>query len=283
MAASFSSASSDDLRRGDREEAEREDGDGDEDDDADRLGNPVDRVVGHPPEDLAAEADRLDDHREAGREQDDVGGGTGGVGRAGNRDPGVGAPQGGGVVDAVAGHRDDVPGLLERLDDPVLVLGHDLREAVGGLDPSPPAGRRSAASAPAVEDPVSEADLACDLPGDLDPVAGDHLDASPSAPASASVAARVVPGRVVQRQHAEQPPVLAVAVAASDGERTEAARRRTRRPPLPSHFRLFRPPASAAIACGAPLATSNIDPSPPRTRASARLRSGSNGPNSTVL
>ena len=51
-----------------------------------------------------------------------------------HRDPDVGALERGSVVDAVAGHRDDVALLLERLDEPHLVLGRDARDDADVLD-----------------------------------------------------------------------------------------------------------------------------------------------------
>ena len=40
----------------------------------------------------------------------------------------------GGVVDAIAGHADDVTAFLQDVDDVELVLGEDLGEAIGLLD-----------------------------------------------------------------------------------------------------------------------------------------------------
>ena len=116
---------------GDGEEVEHHDRQGDEQQHPDGLGDAVGGVAGHPGEDLPGQPDRVDDHRQPGGQQYDVGGGPGGVGGAGDGDAGVGLLECGSIVDPVAGHPDDVPAGLQRPHDPVLVLGKDLGEAVG--------------------------------------------------------------------------------------------------------------------------------------------------------
>ena len=65
---------------------------------------------------------------------DERGGGACRIGGAGDGHADVGLLERGGVVDAVAGHGHAVAGVLQGLDDAVLVFGEDLGEAVGGLD-----------------------------------------------------------------------------------------------------------------------------------------------------
>jgi hypothetical protein len=85
-----------------------------------------------------------------------------------------------GVVHAVAGHADDVAGLLQHIDDVELVLREDLGEAVRLLD-----RRRKGrglmtlgiAEAAGVEDVRSHPQLLGGFPGDGDRIAGHHLDA----------------------------------------------------------------------------------------------------------
>ena len=81
-------------------------------------------------EDLAALVDGGDDGGEARGGEDDVRGCLGGVRGARHRDPDVGPLERGGVVDPVPGHADQVPSVLQALDDPVLVLGEDGGEAI---------------------------------------------------------------------------------------------------------------------------------------------------------
>ncbi len=101
-----------DHDRGDGKEVEDQDRERHEQQHPQRLGDAVDRVAVHSLEDLAALFDRVDDHRQAGRRQHDVGGGACGVGGARDRDAAVGFFQRGRVVDPVAGHADDVAALL---------------------------------------------------------------------------------------------------------------------------------------------------------------------------
>ena len=72
---------------------------------------------------------------EARRREHQVGGRPGGIGGAADRDPQIGLFEGRRVVDAVTGHTDDVPLVLEGPDDFEFVLGVDLRESVGLLGP----------------------------------------------------------------------------------------------------------------------------------------------------
>ena len=58
--------------------------------------------------------------------EDDVGGSLGGVGGAGDGNADLGLGEGGGVINAVAGHADDLALRLEDTNHLVLVLGHDL-------------------------------------------------------------------------------------------------------------------------------------------------------------
>ena len=102
--------------------------------DVDGQRHAVDRVAGDPAEDAPRLVDRAVDHRQPGRGQDQRRGAAGGVGGAGHGGAAVGLLQGRRVVDAVAGHRDQVAARLQRLDDGVLVLGEDAGEAVGLLD-----------------------------------------------------------------------------------------------------------------------------------------------------
>ena len=162
-----------------------------------------------------------------GGHQHDRRGGAGGVGRARDGDPAVGLLQRGGVVDAVAGHPDDVPLFLEDVDDVELVLGEDLGEAVGVLDRR---GHRfglvtlCVAETAGVEDVGAQPQLLGGLLGDRERVAGDHLHLHPKLPGGGEGRLRVLARRVKQRQHADQLP-RAVSVGAGDAQGSKAARR----------------------------------------------------------
>ena len=146
----------------------------------------------------------------------------------GDGDAAVGLLQRGGVVDAVAGHADDVAALLEDVDDVELVLGEDLGEAVGVLDgrrlpprslrastsPRPEASRMLVPSPSFVA--VSWA-IASASPVTI-------LTCTPSSPGGGDGRLGVFARRVKQGQHPEQLPV-AVAVGAGHPQRPKAARR----------------------------------------------------------
>ena len=76
----------------------------------------------------------VDDAAQAAADQGDVGGGDGDVGAGADGDAEVGLGQGGGVVDAVADHRDHVPVGLEGGDAVGLVGGQDLGDDVVDAD-----------------------------------------------------------------------------------------------------------------------------------------------------
>ena len=105
--------------------------DAEEGDHLHRDADAVDDVRLEALEDAARLHDGGEDGREALAREDDVGGGLRGVGGAGDGDADLRLGEGGRVVDAVAGHADDLAHALEDGDDLVLVLGHHLREAVG--------------------------------------------------------------------------------------------------------------------------------------------------------
>ena len=136
-----------------------------------QLGDVVGEVVGQEATDVRtsgpAELDRGHDRLETVVEQHDVGRLAGDLGaRGSHRDADVGRAQGGSVVDAVAGHRHDVPARLQGDGDPELVLRRDAGDdgAVDGrAAPRAPrrrrAGRRpSGPCRPAGISPTSRAD-----------------------------------------------------------------------------------------------------------------------------
>ena len=133
--------------------------------------------------------------------------------------------QGGGVVDPVAGHPDDVAALLQYVDDVVFVLGEDLGETVCGLDGF---GYRRRfvllriAQGCGVEDVGAQADFGGGFLRDGQGVAGHHLDGDAHRRGGGDGRCRVVAGRVEQRQHADELPV-AVPVGAGHAQRPEAA------------------------------------------------------------
>ena len=95
----------------------------------------VDQVLADVVEDAAAFLDRLHDAGEIVVGQHHVGGLLRDVGAGdAHGDADIGGLERGRVVDAVAGHGDDVALALERADDPQLVLGIDAGEHAHLLD-----------------------------------------------------------------------------------------------------------------------------------------------------
>ncbi len=153
-----------------------------------------------------------------GRGQHEVGGGARRVGRAADGDADVGLFQRRRIVDAVAGHADDVAGALEDLDDLELVLGEDAGEAVRGDDAR---GVRIGAS---FGEGVrrhhylsAEAQFSGGLRGDRLVVAGHHLDVDAHRARRGDRLGAVVARGVEERQEAEKPPV-SWRFSASDAE-----------------------------------------------------------------
>ena len=105
-----------------------------EEEHAQRFGDAIDRIAVHPLENAAAFLDRVDDHREAGRQQHDGRRRTSRIRRAGNGDAAVRFLQRRSVVHAVAGHADDVAALLQNFHNVEFVFRKYLSEAVRFFD-----------------------------------------------------------------------------------------------------------------------------------------------------
>ena len=190
---SSSSDSDDDHRRRQRREVEEDARQHDDEHDVDGQSDAIERVALDAPEDAPRLVDRAVDDRESRRGEDQRRGAARGVGRAGDGDAAIGLLQRRRVVDAVAGHGDDMTALLQRLDDRIFVLGEDAGEAVGALDRLGDVGRQIVRIEVLREhvggrdDIVAEAELARRLLGDRRVVAGHHLDAQALGAAAAIV------------------------------------------------------------------------------------------------
>ncbi len=116
----------------------------------------------------------------------------------------VGRPEGGGVVDAVAGHGDDVAGLLQRPHQLDLVLGGD-----PGEDPDVPDSLRQFVLGHRVEvgagdDVAADAELAGDRGGGLTVVPSDHFYRDPGAAAECDGVLDLRSGRIGDADEAEE-------------------------------------------------------------------------------
>ena len=181
----------------------------------------------------AALLDGGDDGGEVVVEQHEVGGLAGDVGAgAAHRDADVGRVQGRAVVDAVAGHGDDVAPGLQRVGDAQLVLGLDPGDddAVAveqGTEQLLVAGRslpsstiRSGPSSP------TSAAIARAVAG---MVAGDHGDPDAGPAARGDGVRRAGTGRVLEPEQAEQLEFVLGVVGCGVG-RDRRGRSRSRRP-----------------------------------------------------
>ena len=180
----------------------------------------------------------LDDDRQPGAQEHDVGGGSSGIGSAGDRDSRVGLFQGGRVVHSVAGHAHHVASILQDFHDMVLVLGIDLGEAIGRFD-----GIRKLASfmvfrfleKAGVEDVGAEPHLLGDFLADGYLIARDHLHPNSHLFGRIEGRLRVFSRRVIERENGQE---LPLALRRRSGRRPKPDRpvRQTRSPPGP-HWR----------------------------------------------
>ena len=99
-----------------------------------RHGHAIVDIAFDPLEDLARDADRVDDRGEARRSQDKGGCAPGGVGGAADGDAAIRLLESGRIVHAVARHPDDVAARLQCFHDLVFVLRKYPAEAVGAFD-----------------------------------------------------------------------------------------------------------------------------------------------------
>jgi len=102
-----------------------------------RFGNTVDGIAIHPLKDAAALLDRVDDHRQTGRQKHNGCRRTRRVGCTGHGDATVRFLQRGRVIHTVARHADDVVTLLQDIHDVKLMFGKHLGKTVrflNGLD-----------------------------------------------------------------------------------------------------------------------------------------------------
>ena len=126
--------------------------------------------------DLPALLDREDDRGEVVVREDHATGVLRDVGSAPHRDADVGGLDGGRVVDAVAGHRDDVALLLQRVGQQHLVLRCDPPDHADVVDPGQPFGFRQRREVGAENGLTGDPELLGDRGTGRDVVAGHHPD-----------------------------------------------------------------------------------------------------------
>ena len=166
-----------------------------------------------------------------------------------DRDAGVGRVHRRRVVDAVAEEADDVPGLLERQDDPLLLIGIDLRERSRCARPSPERFVVELVELRAGQHAIRRADRPparrAARPGWLSPVM--ILTATPSPARSASASRRAGLGGSRNDEEALERQVALVVARVARLRRQRAGRDRQRRAGRP---RSRREPFARARAGG---------------------------------
>ena len=123
-----------DHHRGDRIEVKHQDRQRHEQQHTQCFGDAVNGVAVHPLENFPTLLDGINNHRQAGRQQDDGRCRARRVCRAGNGDAAVSFFQRGGVIHPVAGHADNVAALLKDIHNVEFVFGENLGETVGFFD-----------------------------------------------------------------------------------------------------------------------------------------------------
>ena len=169
-------------------------------------GQQVEQILADVVVDAAAFLDRLDDAGEVVVGQHHVGGLLGDVGAGdAHGDADVGGLERGRVVDAVAGHGDDMALALQRADDAQLVFGIDAGEHAHVLDDGIELGVVHGAQLGAGDDPragLEDVQFARDRLGRRGVVAGDHDGADVRAAAQRATASFTSGARRVD--HADQ-------------------------------------------------------------------------------
>ena len=126
------------------------------------------------PVDVAAEVDRAHERGEVVVGEHDLAGLLRDLGAASHGDADVGLLERGGIVHGVAGHRDDLAGLLHESGEADLVLGRDPAEHVQLRESFDHLGVGQALQIGAGDEPGPELELIRDRPRGDGVVAGDH-------------------------------------------------------------------------------------------------------------
>jgi hypothetical protein len=151
------------------------------DDDSDGDGTGVDGIVPHTLENDSGSSDSVNDGRETGLGQDNVGGTSSSVGGTLDGDTDVGTRKSGGVVGTVTSHGAQVSEGLDTLDNLKLVLGEDTGETVGVHDHLVQVGVLASGDGSVLQNlggvhVVTETESTTGLLGNSELVTGNHLD-----------------------------------------------------------------------------------------------------------
>ena len=247
-------------------------------------GHTVDRVAGNAAEDAPRLINRIVNDRQTWCCQNQRRGTSSRISRAGDSRSAVGLLQRRRVIDAVAGHRYQVPTVLQRLDDGIFMLREHTRKPVR-LDDRIRDGLRYMIRIHVLgkglgcrNDLVAQSELAGRFPSNSGIVAGDHLDRHALGSHAFDGLLGIVAWWVEHRQDAQQRP-------RSCPRPLIAPRRAPRYPRDPKSATeastLSATPLSAlaraTMACGAPLATVTVLPDASVAVAWVRFDTGSKG------
>lgn len=155
--------------------------DGETDDDSDGNGTSVDGVVSHSLENDSRSVDGVDNGRQSGFSQDDIGGTSSGIGSTLDGDTDVGTRQSGSIVGTVTSHGTQVTETLNSLDNLEFVLGEDTSESIGVHDHLVQVGVLSTGDGSLFQDlggvhVVTETQSSTSLLGNSELITGNHLD-----------------------------------------------------------------------------------------------------------
>ncbi|GKT51544.1 uncharacterized protein ColSpa_11725 [Colletotrichum spaethianum] len=186
----------------------------------------VDDVGVHAVENLAGSLQGVNDGTKTGGKEDNVGSGASGVGGTLNGDTSVSLLQGGGIVDTVTSHGNEVATLLKNLNDVVLVLGKDLGETISSLNEVVDlrAGHVTTTTETetlSVVNVGAETELAGSLTSDTDGITSQHLDGQTERLGLVDGAGGVVTGGVRAGHDSENLPGTVVTTLAGNTERAE--------------------------------------------------------------
>lgn len=180
-----------------------------DDTDSDRAG--VGRVVAHALEDLAGSEDGIDNDRQTGLGQDNVGSRAGSVRGISDSNTDVGLGKSRGIVDTITSHGSEVAEVLETGNNVVLVLRIDTSETIGlkdelidsvGLDVLISGG--TIAEDRGVEHMVTELEATTSLLGNSKLVSSNHLNLDTQSLSTVNGLLGIVAGGIVDGQETNE-------------------------------------------------------------------------------
>jgi hypothetical protein len=190
-----------------------------------RKGDTVDDVGVHTMENLAGSLESVNDGRETRSQEDNIGGGTGGVRSTFDSDTSISLLKRRSIVHTITSHGYEVATLLENFDDIVLVLWEHLGETICSFDEIVDFGTghftaTTETKTLGVVDVGTKTELAGGFTSNADGIASQHLDGETKGLGFVDGAVGVVTWRIRAGHDSENLPG-GIATLASDTERAE--------------------------------------------------------------